>query len=156
MPIQELKNAEYREISHNGNIISILFQNVHDLSFDIFINNDSKQFVFDQEIIEFNDIDKITLLPCINKVNFINQKCYKIYVYLKNDNINFKRYLGLFEYKDNLEQIKQLLFISKENLQEYKDFYNNPTNINKNEEKDNKQHSKFNFINKIILKFKKS
>ena len=155
MTIKELKGAEYRTFLIEKDVISFIMPLNYDKPFTISLNLNEKIFTFDQEIISFKEIDKIVITPCFNKINFKNQKAYKIHVFIKNNSLNFKRYLGLFEYTEDNSLLEKLPLISEENKLEYKSF----SNYEKEdiiEEEMNLQYSRINFVNTIINLFKKS
>tara|TARA_B100000073_G_scaffold328209_1_gene314555 strand:- start:870 stop:1355 length:486 start_codon:yes stop_codon:yes gene_type:complete len=158
MEIQELKYAAFRTFNLSDNKTEILFSENNDgLVFPINLDYKKEVLIFEEESIPFDSIKEIKITFCYNKVGFKNIPCYKLHVYLDNKNINFKRYLGLFEYTENNDFISKLPKVTDSLINEYKSFKDFIENKNKEDEKAkeevNIQYSKFHLIDMIIKKF---
>ena len=159
MKIQELKYAPFRTFNLSNNQTEILFPENHEgLIFPISLDYKKEVLIFEKESIPFDSIKEIQITFCYNKVGFKNVPCYKLHVYLDNKNINFKRYLGLFEYNEDNNFIKKLPKVTDSLINEYKSFQDYIENKNREDEKENKkeeiniQHAKIHFIDMIIKK----
>ena len=158
MEIQELKYAAFRTFNLSDNKTEILFSENNDgLVFPINLDYKKEVLIFEEESIPFDSIKEIKITFCYNKVGFKNIPCYKLHVYLDNKNINFKRYLGLFEYTENNDFISKLPKVTDSLINEYKSFKDFIENKNKEDEKAkediNIQYARFHLIDMIIKKF---